>query len=71
MGTRVGQSASHPTQLEHASSATAASCRSARLREYIRLILRSRSQATALQAWVDGLKTRALVQRFQEEPTSQ
>ena len=38
------------------------------LREYIRTVLRSERQAAALQKWVDGLKARALIQKFEGGP---
>ncbi len=38
------------------------------LREYIRTVLRSERQASALQKWVDGLKAKALIQKFEAGP---
>jgi len=39
------------------------------LEKYIRAILRNQKLSAALQAWVDGLKARALIRKTVEEPS--
>jgi parvulin-like peptidyl-prolyl isomerase len=41
------------------------------LKDYIKGLLRNEKIAKGLQAWADGLKARALIQRFPEEPRKQ
>jgi len=38
------------------------------LRDFIREQLKAQAQATALQSWIDGLKAKALIRKFEEEP---